>query len=106
MVANYTKFKFTEGFSFKPIQTATMERLENSFKVNIFPYYNYSGIYYIVSVKRKIFGTVIFRKMKSDEENSDLDLLNPFNEYFISIAPDGSRVSIYKKSLEGIMLRF
>ncbi|WP_246937693.1 hypothetical protein [Gelidibacter sp. F63206] len=83
-----------------------MERLDNSFKVSIYPYYNYSGIYYVESVKRKIFGTVIFRTMKSDEENSDLDLLNSFNEYFISISPDGSRVSIYKKSLEGIMLKF
>ncbi|MBJ7882307.1 hypothetical protein [Gelidibacter salicanalis] len=106
MVVNYTRFKFTEGFSFKPIETATMERLDDSFVVNIYPYYNYSGIYYIESVRRKIFGTVVFRTMKSDVNNSDLSQLNTFNEYFISIAPDGSRASIYKSNLEGIMLKF
>ena len=102
---NYTKGKPTDGFSYKDV-TATIQRAENCFIINVFPYFNFTGIYTIISSKKKLLGTTVFRTMKSDEENPNLDLLSIHNEFFISISPNGKRVSIYKSNLEGIMLKY
>src|SRR5690606_21150015 len=104
-MVTYTKGKTTDGFSDKEI-TANVQRVENCFMINVFPYFNFTGIYTINSTKKKLLRTTVFRTMKSDEENPNLDLLNDFNEFYISISPNGKRVSIYKSNLEGIMLKY
>ncbi len=102
----YTKGKTTNEFSYKQIN-ATIDRTDSSFLINIdFPYTHYSGIYHIASSKKKLLGTTVFRTMKSYDENPDLNLLFDFNEFYISISPNGKRVSIYKSNLEGIMLKY
>lgn len=105
-MTTYTKCKSTNGFAYKET-TAFIQRTDNSFMVNIYlPYKDYSGIYYIISSKKKLLGTTVFRTLKTDEQNPNLDLLTDFNEFFISVSPNGKRVSIYKSNLEGIMLKY
>ncbi|MCB0747086.1 MAG: hypothetical protein KDC90_06420 [Ignavibacteriae bacterium] len=101
----YTRYKLTGEFSYKPIQMASIERHGDFFEINVFPFLNLCGKYYIESSKKKILGTIVYRTMKSDGITSDVSFINGYNEFFISISPNGRLVSIYNISLEGIMLK-
>jgi len=105
MKQSFTKFKFTNGFFYKKIEIATIESFSNKFKINIYPYFHYSGTFHIDSIEKENNSTIVYKTMKTEEENVDFELLNFHNVFYISVDKNGNKVLIFDSNLKGIMLK-
>lgn len=100
---NYNRFKFTNGIFFKSIQLAKAKIYLDRFEVEIFPYFNYSGIYYILQSAphgNGVLNTVV------KEINGQIQPFNPINPQYIFISNEGNVLKIFDGNLVGIILKF
>lgn len=105
MIYHFSKFKFTTGIFYKKIDKAVIEHSNDCFKVTILPYINYSGRYNVNYITEKDSKRNIYLTMKTDDDNSDFDLLNDFNKFYISLSFDGKKVMIFDSKMNGIILK-
>lgn len=105
MIYYFSKYKFTTGIFYKTIDTAVIEHLNGCFKVTILPFFRYSGNYYIDSITEKDSKRNIYLTMKSEDNNSDLSLIDNFNKVYISLSFDGKKIMIFDSQMNGIILK-
>ncbi len=100
---NYNRYKFTNDIFFKSIQIAIVEIYLDRFEVTISPYFNYSGIYYILNSvphDKGVLNTVI------KELNGQKPPIDPLNTLYIYISHEGNILKIFDLNLVGIILKF
>lgn len=102
---NFRKFKFTNNFFYRSVESASIEVHKDKFIVSIFPYFTYSGTYLIHSIEKNVFNETIYKTMKIIEGIDEIDLINPYNEIYISISKDLNKAKIFKRNLDGIILK-
>ena len=105
MEYHFSKFKFSSGFFYNRIQLATLEHTSGIFRVNIIPYFAYSGKYHIHSVVEKDSNRTLFKTMKISKDTIGFENLDSSNQYFISLSHDGNKAMIFQKDLDGIILK-
>jgi len=105
MIYHFSKFKFTTGIFYKKIDKAVIEHTNNCFKISIYPFFSYSGKYYIDHISEKDSKRNIYLTMRSEEENPDLSLLDNFNKVYISLSFDGKKLMIFDSKMDGIILK-
>ena len=93
MKYHFSKFKFTNGIFYKSIQSASIEQFADRFEINVFPYFNYCGTYYIESIGKDALGRIVY--ITSSQTG----------EYYISISSDKKKVRIFKSDKTGIILK-
>lgn len=103
----YSKYKFTSDLFYKKIEKATVDTYKDCFVVKIFPFFQYSGHFFIHSIISENQKKIVYRTMlqKSDSENVDFDLINPYNEFFIGFCSHSKKISIFQSNLDGIILK-
>lgn len=103
LVFNYSKIKFTNEITFKPIQIATAEVYKDRFEITIYPYSAYSGTYIIVKSQKQSDG-MLKTVIKVDGGN--------FLQYssqipcFVHISERANILKIYDENRIGIILKF
>ena len=100
---NYNRFKFTNDIFFKTIQIAKVKVYLDRFEIEIFPYLNYSGTYYIlqsVPHDKGVLNTVV------KEINGQIQSFDPVNPQYVYISNEGNVIKIFDGNLVGIILKF
>lgn len=105
MTYHFSKYKFSVGLFYKRIELATIKHTSGIFEVSILPYFQYSGKYHIHSVAQKDNNRTLFLTMQSDDMEPNFDLMNPYNEFYISISHDGRKAMIFDQKMDGIILK-
>jgi hypothetical protein len=107
MTYHFSKYKFAADFFYKKIELATVKVFSDCFYVQVYPYFSYSGKYYIHSIYSEDSEKIIYRTMyrNMNEEAIDLDYINSYNEFFIGIYKSGRKVTIFQQSLIGIIFK-
>ncbi len=78
----FKKYKFTTDIFYKTIDHAIVEHKDNIFMVEIMPFFNYGGKYYIESVSKKDNERTIYSTKKSHGEKFDSENFEVQDEYF------------------------
>lgn len=103
LVFNYSKIKFTNEITFKPIQIATAEVYKDRFEITIYPYSAYSGTYVIIKSQKQGDG-ILHTIIKVGNGN--------FSQYssqipcFVHISERANIIKIYDENRIGIILKF
>lgn len=101
----FSKCKFTTGLFYKRVDDARVEFKDGIFKVQILPYFNYSGHYHVHSVIKKTSNQTLYLTMKSSETKPDLSQISIYNSFQISLYHTGKKIIIVDKDLRGIILK-
>lgn len=101
----FKKYKFTTDIFYKTIDHAIVEHKDNIFMVEIMPFFNYGGKYYIESVSKKDNERTIYSTKKSHGEKFDSENFEYLEQHFISLSHDGSKVMIFNNNGEGIIIK-
>jgi len=108
MRVNFRKYKFKGRLFSKSIDLAEVKMFTNRFEIKISPFVEYSGIYHIESIVEKTKLQTVYKVVKkdlSDETDLDFSLLNPSDNFYITLKEDRREISIVKDKLEGIVLK-
>lgn len=97
----FTKYKTTTGLFYKRIEQAVVTKDDEKFKVSIFPLFNYSGEYHIVSAVGQNNDRVLYLTIKGKLS----DTPTPYNQFFISISHDKNKFMIFDKSNNGLIFK-
>ncbi|PXW16680.1 hypothetical protein C8D70_103180 [Chryseobacterium sp. CBTAP 102] len=103
LVFNYSKIKFTNEITFKPIQIATAEVYKDRFEITIYPYSAYSGTYIIVKSQKQSDG-ILNTVVKVDGGN--FSQYNSQKPCFVHISERANILKIYDENRIGIILKF
>lgn len=100
---NYSRIKFTNDITFKPIQIATAKVFKDRFEITVYPYSAYSGTYVII--KSQIQGEGMLNTVVK-VDNGDFSQYNSQKPCFVHISERANILKIYDENRNGIILKF
>jgi len=103
LIFNYSRIKFTNDITFKPIQIATAKVFKDRFEITVYPYSAYSGTYVII--KSQIQGEGMLNTVVK-VDNGDFSQYNSQKPCFVHISERANILKIYDENRIGIILKF
>lgn len=101
----FKKIKTTSGFLFKPQQNK-VTFTDNSIDVSTFPFFIFSGKYFIHSIEKENNVYTVYKVMKALDNELEPNFDNLFfDEWHIYVAKTGRKIMLYNDSKEGIILK-
>lgn len=103
----FSQAKLTSQFFYKKIDFGEIDVYTNLFHIKILPYLSFSGYYYKEAVIFQNNEKIIHRTLFSPVLDKKINLENicDFNEFFIEIFKDGSKIAIYQSTKDQLVLK-
>lgn len=103
----FSQAKFSSQLFYKKIDLCVIDVYSELFHVKILPYVSFSGYYYKESIIFQNSQKIIYRTLFSHiiDKNINLENIYGFNEFFIEIFKDGSKIVIYQSTKVQLILK-